>query len=195
LFVLTAAFGQAQTENTRPPFELNPGATVEHEMKGAESHRYKFDLKKDEFFQVRVEQKGVDVSLKLTDDKGNVAATMDSPNGKEGFETLTWVAIDLDKFILEVIGPNEKTERGSYPLKRQQSRVASEKDKRRMEVEKVFSEAMKTFNSDMKNSREKFKVTLTFWDEIGEKELAKLTLEYIEVQEIFILVSEAQKHF
>ena len=35
---------------------------IEREITGAETHRYRFNLKANEFFQVRVEQKGVDVN-------------------------------------------------------------------------------------------------------------------------------------
>ncbi len=59
-------------------------------MTGKETYYYKFNLKQNEFFQVHVEQKGIDVMLKLLNYvNGNVLATMDSTNGKEGHETLS----------------------------------------------------------------------------------------------------------
>jgi hypothetical protein len=99
-----------QVANVSQP--LAPNQTNEREMNGAKTDRYTFDLKENEFFQVRVEQKGIDVRLSLKDSKNNELATMDTPNGKEGFETLTWVAKDSGQYILEVISPNEKAEKG-----------------------------------------------------------------------------------
>ena len=140
IFVFAAcvlsSFGQSPSE----PQQLEPNQTIERGMTGAETHRYKFDLKANEFFQVRVEQKGVDVTLKLTDEVGNVLATMDSPNGKEGFEILTFVALKDGVFILEVISPNEKTEKGNYIVKREASRTANEQDRKRVEAERYFAE-------------------------------------------------------
>src|SRR3712207_3885305 len=80
--VLAALNAAGQTAGA--PQSLPAGQTFEREMAGAQTHRYSFDLRTDEFAQVRVEQKGVDVTLKLLDSGGNVLATMDSPNGKAG---------------------------------------------------------------------------------------------------------------
>ncbi len=121
---------------------LLPNQTIEREMTGAQTHRYKFDVQAGEFFQVRVEQKGVDVALKLNDADGKTLATMDSPNGKEGFETLSFAADKAGAFILEVGGFDEKAEKGSYIISRSASRNATETDKRRVAVEKLFVEGM-----------------------------------------------------
>ena len=122
--------------------QLKPNQTLTREMTGAETHRYKFDLKPNEFFQVRIEQKGIDVALKLNDADGKTLATMDSPNGKEGFETLSFAADKAGAFILEVGGFDEKAEKGIYIISRSASRNATETDKRRVAVEKLFVEGM-----------------------------------------------------
>lgn len=130
---------------TQPPNEVRellPSQTIEREMTGAETHRYKFDLQANEFFQVRVEQKGVDVTLKLLDANGKTLATMDSPNGKEGFETLTWVATNSGSFVLEVINSDSKIEKGIYTIKREASREATGNDKQQVEIEKKFVEGV-----------------------------------------------------
>ncbi len=88
--------------------ELKPNQIIEREMTGKETHRYKFDLKRGEFFQVRVEQKGVDVMLRIVDADGVSQATMDSPNSKEGPEILSFIADAGGKFVLEISGFDEK---------------------------------------------------------------------------------------
>ena len=109
--------------------ELKPNQTIEREMTGAETHRYKFDLKAGEFFQVRVEQKGVDVLLRLLDSNENILATMDSPNEKEGPETLSFIASKDGNYKLEISGFDEKAEKGIYTIKREVSRTANSKRK------------------------------------------------------------------
>ena len=52
---------------------LEPNQTIEREMTGKETHRYKFRLRKNEFCQIRVEQKGIDVLLKLKDSRGDTS--------------------------------------------------------------------------------------------------------------------------
>ena len=90
-------------------------------MAGAGSDRYNVSLKAGHVFQVRAEQHGVDVALKLIDAAGNTVAKMDSPNGKEGPETLTFVADKGAKLILEVAGFDPKAEKGAYTLRREET--------------------------------------------------------------------------
>src|SRR5215213_1950813 len=136
LAAVSIAFGQTN------PRKLSPGQSIRREMTGAETHCYQFDLKKGEFFQVSVEQKGIDVMLKLLDAGGNVLATMNSPNGAEGTETLSFAAEKSGDFVLEVSGFQTKLEKGIYILRREFSNKTTAKDRRRVEVERVFAEAI-----------------------------------------------------
>ena len=61
---LVGATAVGQTKVSGETQELPPNQTLECEITGAEIHRYKFDLKANEFFQVRVEQETVNVMLK-----------------------------------------------------------------------------------------------------------------------------------
>ncbi|HEX8177797.1 MAG TPA: CHAT domain-containing tetratricopeptide repeat protein [Pyrinomonadaceae bacterium] len=194
LFV-TWAFGQTPSHIQ----ELLPNQTFEREVTGAETHRYKFDFRADEFFQVRIEQKGVDVTLKLLDANGNVLAMMDSPNGKEGFEILTFVAEKSGSFILEVANSDAKVKKGSYTIKREASRTATEKDKRRVEVERVFVEGMTARN---RKERElvvnKLKEALAGWEELQDNYLKELTAQQIKqlapvTPEIYAIIVEINK--
>ena len=117
---------RAQTDDIR---QLSPNQTIEREMTGAETHRYQFDLQAGEFFQVRVEQKGVDVALKLLDADNNTLATMDSPNSKEDFEMLSFVAAKTSGFILEIRTADITAEIGEYILTRTASREATVKER------------------------------------------------------------------
>lgn len=134
------SFGQAQ--QSTDVRELVPTQTLECEMAGAETHRYKFNLQANEFFQARVEQNGVDVTLRLLDASSHVLAMMDSPNGIEGPETLSFVPEKAGSFVLEVAGLNAKAEKGNYSIRRESARMATAKNKRRMEVERLFDAGM-----------------------------------------------------
>ena len=195
--VLLAAVigGFAQTVQKDEPRELLPNQTTEREMTGAQTHRYQFELKANEFFQVRVEQKGVDVALKLTEAVGGkVLAMMDSPNGKEGFETLTFVAEKAGGFILEISGFDPKAGVGEYKIGREELRIADEKDTKRIEVEKKFVQAILARNS-LDNSQRatvlpELRNALAGWIELKDSYLAQLTNETIAYQ----LIVEGQEH-
>jgi CHAT domain-containing protein len=173
------AFGiQPQSTDVRV---LASGQTLEREMTGAESHLYKFGLKADEFFQVRVEQKGVDVTLKLMDSSGQVLATMDSPNGKAGPETLSFVAEKSGSFVMEVSGLDAKAVKGSYSVRREVSRTAVTMDKRRVEVERLFVEGLAARNTEGQRevAKKKLKEALAGWKELGDDYLTALTTQQL----------------
>lgn len=181
LLPLSALPALGHTPQTNELRALPPNQTLEREMTGVETHRYKFDLKADEFFQVRVEQKGVDVALKLLDAGGKTLATMDSPNGKEGPETLSFVVEKAGNFILEVSGLDAKAKKGIYIINREASRGATTNDKRRVEVERLFVEGLTARNT--KGQRElavnKLKEALVGWEELGDNFLKDLTAQQI----------------
>ncbi|MDQ2747213.1 MAG: tetratricopeptide repeat protein [Acidobacteriota bacterium] len=177
----TELFVSAQTPAPTPQVngtrELLPARIIEREMTGAETHRYKFDLKANEFFQVRVEQKGVDVALELLDAEGKTMATMDSPNAAEGFETLSFAADKAGAFLLEVGGFDEKAEKGFYTISRIASRNATEADKRRVEVERLFVEALTARNTEGQSeiAVKKLEESLQGWRELKDEYLIDLT--------------------
>ena len=178
------AFGQVQQSNDAQ--ELPPNQTIEREMTGAETHRYKFDLKANEFFQVRVEQKGVDVTLKLSDASGNVLATMDSPNSKEGPETLSLIAEKSGGFVLEVSVLDAKAEKGNYSIRREAARTATERDKRRVEVERLFVEGMtaRSKEGQSETAIAKLKDALKGWRELEDSYLLRLTERQVKTLEL-----------
>jgi CHAT domain-containing protein/tetratricopeptide (TPR) repeat protein len=169
------ALGQAQQFNDVR--DLPPNQTIEREMTGAETHRYKFDLEANEFFQVRVEQKGVDVELKLHDDKRNVLATMDSPNDKQGPETLSFIADKSSAFVLEVKPLDAKVEKGKYSISREESRTAATKDRRRVGVERVFVEGMIALNvvGQREVALNKLEEAVKGWEVLEDTYLTDLT--------------------
>lgn len=178
------AFGQTpQSNDVR---DLPPNQTLEREMTGAETNRYKFDLKADEFFQARVEQKGVDVTLKLLDANGHVLATMDSPNGKQGPETLSFVAEKPGSFVLEVIGFDAKAEKSIYTIRREASRAATAKDKRRVEVERLFVAGMTAqgVQGQAETAIKQLSEAQKGWEELADGYMAELTARQIKQLQI-----------
>jgi CHAT domain-containing protein len=173
----TAAQAGSQNPKTDAPQELRPGQQTEREMTGAQTHRYQLSLQKDEFLQVRVEQKGVDVTLKLLDSGGTVLATMDSPNDKQGPETLSLVASQAGGFVLEVSVLDAKAEKGTYSIKREDSRAATARDKRRVEVERLFVEGMtaRSVEGQSETAIAKLEDALKGWRELEDSYLTDLT--------------------
>ena len=171
-------FGQTEKR------ELPPAQTVEREIGGGETHRYKFALQKDEFYQVRVEQKGIDLALNLFDANGKILAAMDSPSGRKGAETLSFAASEAGDYILEVVSDEEPQKRKyliavkyDYTILRTAARTATAQDRRRVEVERVFVEAFNEISRAEYRGRPseegllKLEEALRGWRELQDKYL------------------------
>jgi CHAT domain-containing protein/tetratricopeptide (TPR) repeat protein len=182
LFGALAAFGQQSQSNDNR--ELSAGQTLEREITGGETHRYSFKVQAREFFQLRVEQKGVDVELILSDAVGHVVATMDSPNGKLGPETVSFVAEQPGSFMLELSAPDAKAEKGGYSIKLEAPRPALPQDKKRVEVERLFSESLDQMNTKDANVRSdviaKLESCVRGWDELQDRYMGALTTQQVE---------------
>jgi CHAT domain-containing protein len=171
----------ASAQSPAEPFELAAGLTLEREMAGAQAHTYRVELRAGELFRVRVEQKGSDVTLRLADPDGKVVARMDSPNGNEGPEVLSFVAEQAGRYVLTLAGLDEKTPKGHYSLTREVSRVATAVDRRRAEVERSFVEglAQRHVEGGAEAAVKTLEGALAGWKELGDTYLADVTAREI----------------
>lgn len=171
----------AQVAGASHAEDLIPGRTLERELAGAETQIYKLDLKTGEFFQARVEQKGVDVTLRLRDADGNVLATMDSPNSTQGPETLSFVAARAGSFALEVSALDAKAAKGGYSIHREESRAATANDRRRVEVERLFVEGLTEVGAGDRTEAalKKLSAAQAGWRELADGYMADMTARQV----------------
>ena len=175
-----------QTVPSRELRDHQPNQVVEREITGLEKHGYRISLEKNGFLQVRVEQKGVDVALKLLDANSQVVTTMDSPNGKDGPEILSFVAEQASSVVLEVSVLDAKAEKGNYLIRREGARRATERDKRRVEVERLFVEGMEARRDQAQSETAvtKFRNALKGWRELEDSYLVRLTERQVKTIEL-----------
>jgi CHAT domain-containing protein len=95
---------------------LIPGQTVDREISGAESHRYRVKLTRGQFVQFKVDQDTVDVALKLIDSDGKTLAMMDSWDHQKGPETLSYIAQKHGVVVLEIKSSSEEVDKGHYSV-------------------------------------------------------------------------------
>jgi len=125
---------QAQNADARL---LEPEQTIERELRGAQSQRYRVDLTQGEFLRVQVEQKGIDVVLVLFDNQGRELARTDSPNGVRGFETISFVADVSGTLVLEVRSLNKDARKGGYTIRSDAVRTATAEDRANVRLERA----------------------------------------------------------
>jgi CHAT domain-containing protein/Tfp pilus assembly protein PilF len=163
----------AQDSKSDEPQELPPNKTIERHLSGAETHSYKINLKKDEIFQATVEQKGVDVILRLKDSGNVILAEIDSPNGTQGFEQLAYVA-DMDGNFTFEVASFEASAKGIYFVRRESSKVATKEERILIEAHRTTMEANLSYAKNTAESLQaaaaKFARARILYQRVGNKQ-------------------------
>jgi len=81
---------------------LEPGQSSKQKIGGAESQYYRIVLMTDQYVRLVVDQRGIDVGVKLYKPDGNVAVESNRLTGAYGPETILWVAESSGFYKLEV---------------------------------------------------------------------------------------------
>jgi FOG: WD40 repeat len=175
---LAATLSSAQV--TKQVSELKLNETLERELTGQEPHEYQVTLKANEFVQVRVEQKGIDVDLKLYAEGGTwLLAQMDSPNGMEGYETLSWIAREAGTYHFRVSRLEEEgnSESGRYSIQLTARNPATEANHQRLKGEKMFLQVVKSRLAGKHGLPvliTQYETLLAFWRELKDEQMLRL---------------------
>jgi CHAT domain-containing protein/Tfp pilus assembly protein PilF len=157
---------------------LAPGETITQHMVAGETHVFELRLLPKQFAQIVVEQRGVDVSVKVSAPGGEALIEMDSPNGFYGVETVSIAASVAGSYRVEV-SSDATLPSGDYVLKVGEPREASASDEKRVAAERAFVEAQGLragaagLKSDQASARyelaiSKYKEALSTWRELGD---------------------------
>lgn len=118
-FLLTAiATAQDQT--------LQVGTPIDRQLAGGQSHTFSFTVEEKMFVQFVVEQRGIDVVVKLSDPEGKSLSTTDTPNGGNGPENVSFVATTTGKYRITVTPLDKDAGEGQYQIKIIEVREATE---------------------------------------------------------------------
>lgn len=101
LYLLLSLAVTAQVKTNPIQLKINR-QTADLKIKQNEETFFTFQLKKDNYYSIAVEQKGIDVVITLKDKNGKQLVEKDSPNGKSGFEKIDFSPTADDVFTLSV---------------------------------------------------------------------------------------------
>ncbi|WP_406825858.1 S41 family peptidase [Pedobacter sp. KACC 23697] len=99
---------QAQAGQHLIPIKIDR-TTTDLNIKQGEETSFSFQLKKDFYYSITVEQKGIDVTIALKDHHGKTIQEVDSPNGRFGSEKIVFSPDSTNYFILTVKPLSEST--------------------------------------------------------------------------------------
>lgn len=167
---------QSKTQDSR----LSPGVTVLKDLKGGETHTYWLKLKANDFLNAVVEQKGIDVVVTLFSPDGIQLTQVDSPNGTQGPEPLSFVSEQAGDFRLEIKSLEKDAPPGQYEAKIVELRPATKEDSLRMAAQKALNEGNQLKNQHQKEASlkaiEKFQESLGYWQAISDQQGIAQTL-------------------
>lgn len=126
LLLFPAVTAQTQTEQTR----LEPGAAIERTIGPNESHSFTIKLEDEQYLQFVVNQHGIDLIVRVISPSGKRLGNFDSPNGSEGPENVSIVAIKGGEYriVVSPLDPNSVEKSGRYEIKTLEIREATEQE-------------------------------------------------------------------
>ncbi|MCI0389801.1 MAG: tetratricopeptide repeat protein [Acidobacteria bacterium] len=161
----SAAFGQsAQT--------LELGKPIEKRLAGGESHSYSVTISAGQFLRAVIEQRGIDVAVTLFAPNGRKLLEVDSPNGDEGPEPVSWIAETSGNHRIEVRSGDKQARPGRYEARVETLRAATEADRIRVGAELAVMEAEHLFDGDVESKRRaarKFEDALQLWRRLDDQ--------------------------
>ncbi len=153
--------------------QLTLGQPLERELAGGQSHAYQLTLEAGQYCRLTVEQKGVDLVVRLIAPKGNLLVEVDSSNEGKGTELLPFVASEPGRYQVLVIVPDKQAGSGRYEIKLGELRPAEPTDENRSiaEREKFESERLSRRNKaqDSRQARVLVESAAKRYQLIGDK--------------------------
>ncbi len=129
LFSLGLLFAPAT--NGQATYEaLQPGKAIERTLSAGQAHSYTVSLEKDQFLRLAVEQRGVDVVIRVFLPDGKLLRQFDSPNGNEGTEYAEVIAETPGTYRVEVATLDDDSALGKYEIKIVDLRKATDEELR-----------------------------------------------------------------
>ncbi len=124
----TVVFARGETIVTQGA-ALQLGTPVERKLGPKEAHSYTLKVDENTYVQLAVEQRGIDVMVQVTSPTGKSLGDFDSPNGTDGPENVSFVAVTTGTYRI-VVAPldNENPTSGKYEIKIVEIREATEQE-------------------------------------------------------------------
>jgi hypothetical protein len=118
---LEGANGQSQTVS------LQPGIPIERTLARGQTQSFGVSLEQDQYLQLVVEQRGIDVVVRAVSPAGKMLGEFDSPNGTEGPENVSLISATAGVYRIEVapLGAGEDVVPGRFEIRILELRAAT----------------------------------------------------------------------
>lgn len=158
---------------------LAPNQPVEKTLSGGETHSYRVAASAGQYFRITVEQRNLDVTIKITSPGAKSPVEIDLTRKGAVAETAAQIAEIAGDYRIEV-STAKTTPRGNYQILLADLRSPTEQDRQRSAAQKNFLDADTLYSENSPGSRrkaiEKYDEALQLWRTLGERSLQALAL-------------------
>jgi hypothetical protein len=129
LFLLPLLVCASLTIHAQGPTPLQVGTPIERTLGSGQTHQFTVNLEENSFVQFVVEQRGIDVFVKVYSPEGRTIGGFDTPNGDDGPEHVSFVGSAAGVYLITVspFDPANSTP-GSYQIKILELRQATKEE-------------------------------------------------------------------
>jgi CHAT domain-containing protein/Tfp pilus assembly protein PilF len=121
---------------------LEAGKPIRRELGVGQEHTYRIELKADQFLKVIVEQQWIDIAAHVSGPDGNKLLHFDSESRLLGREEVSLVAEAAGGFLLIVRSKPNGSSAGSYEIRIEELRAATDTDRALHDARKQFEKAL-----------------------------------------------------
>jgi CHAT domain-containing protein len=126
------------------PVDLAPGRPVEREIKGGETHTYRITLEASQYLGLAVEQRGIDVTVRVVGPDGAARSLeVDDVGDAPGFESVDVVADAAGAYVVEIHAADPKAAPGRYEALAKEVRPATEREAAVAKARRIVADAAK----------------------------------------------------
>jgi len=162
------------TQEREVAISLEEGKPIERELFGGQSHSYQLKIVSGQYVSLIIEQKGIDVVVRLFAPDGKLLVEVDSPNGTQGPEPVRAIADATGDYRLEVSSLAKDARPGRYEAKLVELRLPTQQDRDRLAARRIFDEGVRLHTQATRDSVEtalkKYGEALSLYQATGDRD-------------------------
>jgi CHAT domain-containing protein len=152
---------------------LEEGRPIERELAGGETHSFQVRLAAGQYLRVVVDQRGIDIALKIFGIDGRKLVEMDSPNATQGPEAISVIAEQSGDYRVEISSPNKEVPTGRYEAKVAAIRTTTEQDRKWVAAQSAYNEGQglrwRRDAESLRRSIESYQEAIRNWQAAGDR--------------------------
>ena len=162
---------------------LQSGQTIERQLRGGETHIIQVAVAKGQYLGVAVEQRGIDIELKLASPNKQILIETDALNSTQGPEIAALIATQTGLHRIEIVSPNKSSPTGMYEVKILAQRLPTEQDRLWLAAQRFYIEGKRLSDqataAAQEQSVQKFADALRIWQVLEDRLMVAHTLYYL----------------